>query len=339
VVARNVPHSGTYNRPMDRPDPAPPPHFDGRHFLNLEGPRENGFRQFLRWRLTGKKGAWPHRVDNPRQDAPLPDVGPGQLAATFVNHATFLLRAPGLTILTDPIWSERASPVTWAGPKRVRPPGVSFDRLPRVDVVLVSHNHYDHMDIPTLRRLQDRDRPATVTTLGNRAYLEKHGVDNVTELDWWQSWQSDQRLAVTLTPARHFSARGLRDRDRTLWGGFWIAPADAPSVYFAADTGAGVHFSMIRERLGRPDLALLPIGAYEPRWFMSEVHMDPAQAVDAHLTLGACTSLAMHYGTFQMADEPFDAPVRELAEAKRARGVSDEAFALPEPGETVLVSA
>jgi L-ascorbate metabolism protein UlaG (beta-lactamase superfamily) len=265
-------------------------------------------------------------------------VGAGQLAVTFVNHATFLLRTRDVCVLTDPIWSDRASPVTYAGPKRIRQPGISFDRLPKVDVVLISHNHYDHMDLPTLRRLVERDRPAIVTGLGNAAYLENKGVPDAIELDWWRSWRlPDDRLNVTFTPARHFSARGLFDRDRTLWGGFWIDAAGAPSLYFAGDTAMGVHFQFIRERLGPPDLALLPIGAYEPRWFMSEVHMNPAEAVEAHRILGARRSLAMHYGTFQMSDEPYDAPRRELAAAKERAGIGDEEFSVPEVGETVIV--
>jgi L-ascorbate metabolism protein UlaG (beta-lactamase superfamily) len=312
-------------------------HFDGRRFINLDGRPHQGFAQFLRWRLTGKKSHWPKWVENEHQDAPLRDVGAGQIAATFVNHATFLLRTRDLSILTDPIWSDRASPVSFAGPKRVRRPGISFDRLPKIDVVLISHNHYDHMDLPTLRRLVARDQPAIVTGLGNAAYLKRKGIPGAIELDWWRSWRlSDDRLSVTLTPARHFSARGLFDRDRALWGGFWIDAANSPSVYFTGDTAMGVHFQFIRERLGSPDLALLPIGAYEPRWFMSEVHMDPAEAVEAHRILGARQSLAMHYGTFQMTDEPYDAPRKELAAAKERAGVGDQEFGAPEVGETLI---
>jgi L-ascorbate metabolism protein UlaG (beta-lactamase superfamily) len=316
-------------------DPKRSDHFDGRRFINLDGVRRQGLAQFLRWRLTGKKSQWPEWVENEHQDAPLPDVVPGQIAVTFVNHSTFLLRTHNLSILTDPIWSDRASPVSHAGPRRVRKPGLSFERLPKVDVVLISHNHYDHMDLPTLRRLAERDRPAIVTGLGNAAYLRHKGVPDAIELDWWRSWRmsgDDDRLTVTFTPARHFSARGLFDRDRTLWGGFWISAAGAPSVYFAGDTAMGVHFQFIRERLGSPDLALLPIGAYEPRWFMSEVHMDPAEAVEAHNVLGARQSLAMHYGTFQMTDEPFDAPLKELALAKAS--MLNEEFDLIDAGET-----
>jgi L-ascorbate metabolism protein UlaG (beta-lactamase superfamily) len=320
-------------------DPKLSDHFDGRHFINLDGRRRQGFAQFLRWRLTGKKGRWPTWVENDHQDAPLPAVSPGQLGTTFINHATFLLRTPNLAILTDPIWSDRASPVSYAGPRRIRKPGLAFTHLPKIDVVLISHNHYDHMDLPTLRRLQERDQPAIVIGLGNAAYLKRKGIPGAIELDWWRSWRLDERLNITFTPARHFSARSLFDRDRTLWGGFWIDTAGAPSVYFAGDTAMGVHFDFIRQRLGSPDLALLPIGAYEPRWFMSEVHMNPAEAVEAHRLLGARQSLAMHYGTFQMSDEPFDGPLKELAVAKQRAGISDADFGIPQVGETRTVSA
>ena len=319
-------------------DPKLSDHFDGKRFINLDGVRRQGFAQFLRWRLTGKKGRWPNWIENDHQDAPLPAVGAGQLAATFISHATFLLRTPNLAILTDPIWSDRASPVSYAGPKRIRKPGLSFDRLPKIDVVLISHNHYDHMDLPTLRRLQERDQPAIITGLGNAAYLKGKGIPGAIELDWWRSWRLDERLNIISTPARHFSARSLFDRDATLWGGFCIDAAGAPSVYFAGDTAMGVHFDFIRQRLGSPDLALLPIGAYEPRWFMSEVHMNPAEAVEAHRLLGARQSLAMHYGTFQMSDEPFEGPLKELAEAKQRAGISDADFGIPQVGETRTVS-
>ncbi len=146
-------------------------------------------------------------------------------------------------------------------------------------------------------------------------------------------------MSITFTPARHFSARGLFDRDRTLWGGLWINAAGAPSVYFAGDTAMGIHFQFIRERLGAPDLALLPIGAYEPRWFMSEVHMNPAEAVEAHRILGARRSLAMHYGAFQMADEAYDAPRRELAAAKQRAKIGDDEFSVPEPGESIVIES
>jgi L-ascorbate metabolism protein UlaG (beta-lactamase superfamily) len=317
-------------------------HCDGRVFFN-PGPGEppalssagghgppRGLRQLLRWRFLGEQRAtWPARVSDPIF-APPPDfVGPDRVAVTFINHASFLVRLPRATVLTDPIFSERCSPVSWAGPKRVREPGISLADLPRPDVVLVSHNHYDHMDFPTLRALQARFAPLFVTTLGNARTLARLGIV-ATELDWWQDVTAGA-LRITATPARHFSARTPFDRNRTLWGGFMVSTG-AGTVLFAGDSGAGPHWGDIRARLGAPDVALLPIGAYEPRWFMAPVHMNPAEAVEAHLALGARRSVGMHFGTFQLTDEAIDAPLLALDAARRALGV--EAFGTLGFGET-----
>jgi L-ascorbate metabolism protein UlaG (beta-lactamase superfamily) len=251
--------------------------------------------------------------------APPPDVvAPNSVAITFINHATFLIRLPGAVVLTDPIFSERCSPVSWAGPRRVRPPGVALADLPAPDVVLVSHNHYDHMDFPTLRTLQARFAPRFITMLGNARILAGLGIE-ATELDWWQDVTVGP-LRVTATPAQHFSARTPFDRNRALWGGFMLN-VGAGMVLFAGDSGAGAHWEAIRVRLGEPDVALLPIGAYEPRWFMSAVHMNPAEAVQAHLALGARRSVGMHFGTFQLTDEAIDAPLHALDVARQTAGV------------------
>ena len=287
----------------------------------------------LRWRLRNKRARWPDSVENSRFAPPPDHVRPGMVAVTFIGQASFLLRLGGVTILTDPIFSDRCSPVSWAGPKRVRPPGLSLDDLPPIDVVLVSHNHYDHMDLPSLRRLQARHALRVVTTLGNGRRLARVGLDRVEELDWWQATRFGA-LEVTATQARHFSARTLLDRNRALWGGFMLRIGEA-SVLFAGDSGAGPHWKAIRDRLGSPDLALLPIGAYEPRSIMAAVHMDPAEAVQAHLALRARRSIGMHFGTFQLTDEAMDAPVAALDEATRRAGVA--AFGTLDFGETQCV--
>jgi L-ascorbate metabolism protein UlaG (beta-lactamase superfamily) len=294
-------------------------HYDGRYFFNPGLRRQaRGLAQVLRWRLRGERSAWPERVSDPQQPPPPDAVGPDSVAITFINHASFLIRLPGAVVLTDPIFSERCSPVTWAGPRRRRAPGLALADLPRPDIVLLSHNHYDHMDLPTLRVLQARHAPQFVTTLGNARTLRKLGIA-ATELDWWQN-VTVGALQVTATPARHFSARTPFDRNRTLWGGFMLN-AGAGKVLFAGDSGMGPHWTDIRTRLGAPDVALLPIGAYEPRWFMAAVHMDPAEAVDAHLALGARHSVGMHYGTFQLTDEAIDAPLHALDAARQAAEV------------------
>ena len=257
------------------------------------------------------------------------------MVVTFVGHATFLIQVASINLLTDPVYSERASPVSFAGPRRVRAPGVRFDDLPAISLVLLSHNHYDHCDLATLRALDRRFQPRLVAPVGNGRLLRSAGIRQVEEIDWWQS-ASAAPLPVTLTPAQHFSARSMLDRNRALWGGFLIA-AGSRRILFAGDSGYGPHFREVAARLGPFDLALLPIGAYEPRWFMKDIHMNPAEAVQAHLDLGARHSIAMHFGTFQLTPEGFDEPVRGLATALRQRGVSAEQFRTVDVGESVLV--
>ena len=322
-------------------------HFDGVCFRNLDGAPAGGkLLDLLRWKLRGGPlVAWPEQTDKDIVTPNLPaQVEPGRVAATFVGHSTFLLQfAGGFNVLTDPVWSDRVSPVTFAGPRRVRPPALALENLPPVDVVLVSHGHYDHMDIATLRRLDERFSPRFVTGLGNLAFLRKKGLRQVDELDWWQDCRAVGRKpgagewTITFTPAQHWSARSFTKRNTTLWGGFWIEPAHggSPRVYFAADSGFGRNFALVRERLGAPDMALLPIGAYEPRWFMKPQHMNPDEAVQTHVVLGAKQSVAMHFGTFRLTDEGIDEPAQALSTSLYARGVPTENFQVPLFGQTI----
>ena len=331
---------------MAEPTPTNAP-FDGSEFHNLDGvPAGKSLWDVLRWKWFGKPATpWPKHTDRDTVTPQLPPgVGQGQVAATFVGHSTFLLQlAGGLNVLTDPVWSERVSPVTFAGPRRVRPPALAFDDLPPIHVVLVSHGHYDHLDLTTLRRLDERFVPRFVTGLGNKAFLEGKGLRRVDELDWWQSWQPgvipgvDGDWKITFTPAQHWSARSARKRNTALWGGFWVEPmrGGAPRVFFAADSGFGRHFNLIRERLGVPDLAYLPVGAYEPRWFMRQQHMNPEEAVQTHLVLGARRSVAMHFGTFQLTDEGIDEPAEALAKSLSAHQIAAADFRVPKFGETL----
>ncbi len=310
-------------------------HFDGEVFRNLnpESTAGRSFADFLRWQRTGRPTPWPRWVENTAIPEPAGRLGPGELVLTFVNHITYLLQLNGLNLLTDPVYSERVSPVAWSGPRRVRAPGLAFEQLPPIDVVLVSHNHYDHLDVETLRRLEDGHRPLFLTGLGNRAFLEEHGLGRVRELDWWEGTvHGDARF--TFTPAQHWSGRGLSGRNRTLWGGF-VVECSAMRNYFAGDTGYWRHFRDIRERIGIVDLALLPIGAYEPRWFMRDQHMDPDEAVRAHLDLEARTSVGTHYGCFQLTDEGIDQPLLDLETARQRHGVSPARFRALETGETL----
>jgi len=313
-------------------------HFDGRHFHNLRDVPHGGFGRFLKWRWTRRVNPWSPR-QNLAVDRMLPPVirvGRGELQVTFVNHATMLVQVDGLNILTDPIWSERASPVSFAGPKRYHPPGIPFEELPPIDVVLISHSHYDHMDLPTLRRLEVAHHPRVVVGLGNGAVLRDAGLARVTELDWWQTLRLGPETQVTGVPSQHFSGRGLFDGDRTLWLGY-VLEGPAGPTYFAGDTGAGPHFAQIRARFGRPRLAILPIGAYRPEWFMEAVHISPEQAVEADEMLGAGTAVAVHFGTFALADDGQDEPPVELLRALSRRGAYSAAFWVLRPGERRVV--
>ena len=316
-------------------------HCDGERFFNPAGwLNARSFSSLPKWwaqqLFTDQRKPWPKSAPAP-QAPRLPAVVPaGKIAVTFVGHSTFLLQLPGLTILTDPIFAERASPFAWAGPKRVRPPALTLDKLPPIDVVLVTHNHYDHLDLPTLQWLARKRRPLFITTLGNRAWLGARGVDHVVELDWWQRHAAAAGLTVTCTPAQHFSARWPWDRCRTLWGGFALETA-AGRIYFAGDSGYCPAFREIGARLGPFDLALLPIGAYEPRWFMEPVHCTPDDAVRIHREVRARLSLAMHFGTFRLTDEAIDDPLLALTAARAARGVADSEFTALDFGETRLV--
>lgn len=289
-------------------------HFDGSRFHNHQaGWQTEG--SFLKWQLTKTMGAWREWVDEAPGPRPERRVDGGRVRVTWVNHATLLVQMDGLNILTDPIWSERCSPVTFTGPKRHRAPGLRFEDLPPIDVVLVSHNHYDHMDLATLRRLH----APIVVPLGNTALLMRRGVGGSRDLDWWESTRVSDRVTVTAVPGQHFSARGLTDRNAALWCGFVIS-GPSGHVYFAGDTGWGKHFAEIAERFGPMRLAMLPIGAYEPRWFMKPAHISPAEAVDAHLILRAKTSIGMHWGTFRLSDEGEMDPARDVAAAVAAKG-------------------
>jgi L-ascorbate metabolism protein UlaG (beta-lactamase superfamily) len=310
-------------------------HFDGRRFHNLQTTTHAGFSDMVRWMANRDQGPWQKWREITPAAPPPRRVAGGALRVTWVNHSTFLIQTEGLNILTDPIWSERCSPVSFAGPKRHHAPGIRFEDLPPIDVVLISHNHYDHMDVHTLRRLEARDRPRFVTGTGNGPFLRARGLSRVDELTWWQSIDLGA-VRVTMGPAQHFSARTPFDRNRTLWGSF-VIEGDWPRVFFAADTGYWRHFEEVRASFGAIELALLPIGAYEPRWFMRPAHMNPADAVQAHLDLQARLSVAMHFGTFRLTDEARDEPPQQLGEALDARGVPRDRFRVLRPGQTLTV--
>ena len=308
-------------------------HFDGRRFHNPNGANGRPFWMVPRMLLTPRR-RWPATVPvEPRRP---PSAGAGDVVVTFIGHATFLIQTAAGNILTDPMYSKRAGPLNVFGPRRARQPAVRFDDLPPISTVLLSHNHYDHCDRHTLGMLAKRFDPIVVTPLGNAALVRSAGIRRVEELDWWQDSKSSA-LPITLTPAQHFSARTPLDRNRALWGGFMLAPAGA-RILFAGDSAYGPFFRDIRQRLGPIDLALLPIGAYEPRWFMQIVHMNPAEAVQAHLDLEASESVGMHFGTFQLTTEGIDEPLRALEDACRANNIPPSRFRTLGFGESVRLT-
>jgi len=306
-------------------------HFDGQLFFNPWAPHDVKVGDFLKWQLNGQRVSWPKAVPNRATPELAKDLSPGELVVTFINHATFLIQLPDCNIVTDPVWSQRVSPVTWAGPKRVRPPGLAFDKLPPVHLVLVSHNHYDHLDRATIGDLAAHHKPRFFVADGDGPRLRQWGIRDVAELDWWDAVTIREDLSIHYVPAQHWSSRSTLDRNRSLWGGFVIRYRGR-SLYFAGDTGYGPHFAWIAKRFAPIDLAFLPIGAYEPRWFMSYHHMNPDDALKAHLDLGARRSVGMHFGCWQLTDEGINQPVVDLEQAMKARGVSRDAFWVPEVG-------
>ena len=316
-------------------------HFDGRKFHNIN-PRQHGFPDLLRWILSRQRGKWPTWRDSqpvPKPPERVPAVGDSAdaLRVTFVNHTTFLIQMFGMNFLTDPIWCLRASPVQWAGPKRVRAPGIRFEDLPPIDAVLLSHDHYDHMDVATLRRLHREHDPLFFTGLRNGRRLRRLGIERVSEMDWWEETAFPNRMRLVCVPAQHFSGRTPFDRDTTLWCGFVLVPppnsANSGALFFAADTGFGPHFEMIAKEFPDLRLSILPIGAFRPEWFMAEVHCSPRESVKAHKVLGTRLSVASHFGTFPLADDGEDEPAERLAEALQEEGLTSKDFRVLDFGE------
>jgi L-ascorbate metabolism protein UlaG (beta-lactamase superfamily) len=312
-------------------------HFDGKLFFNPGVDIDKPFSELIKWQRHRTPKPWPKWVENKSTPLLRKISKAGELDLTFINHVTFLGQLDGCNFLTDPVFVQRTSPVQWAGPRRVRRPGLELEQLPRIDFIVVSHNHYDHMDLASLDWLIKKFDPLIVVPLGNIKYFRSIGDAKVVELDWWQS-HCFNNIEITLTPAQHWSARGLWDRRKALWGGFYIRDG-RQRIYFAGDTGYCSHFSAIRERLGPPDLSLLPIGAYEPRWFMKLAHMNPADAVQAHLDLESNQSIGMHFGTWQMTDEGFEDPLIELEKAKALRQIASINFSVLEVGETRTIKS
>ncbi len=314
-------------------------HFDGERFFDPHGAPPRGRWDLLRWMADrygrGTRAKWPASAPSPFADRPPARVEGAGWRVSYVGHASWLVQTAGLNILLDPVWSERASPLKFAGPKRVNDPGIAFADLPPIDVVLVSHAHYDHLDVATLSRLAKAHRPRVITPLGNDTIMRSHDSAIAAEAyDWNDRTDIGAGVAVTLVATRHWSARSLSDRNMSLWASF-VIEAPGGKIYFVADSsyGDGRTFREAGERHGPFKLALLPIGAYEPRWFMSDQHVNPAESVQAFIYCGAETALGHHYGTFQLTDEAIDAPLHALADALKVAEISPERFRTLRPGE------
>jgi N-acyl-phosphatidylethanolamine-hydrolysing phospholipase D len=333
------------------------PYFDASRPHHRPGGFQNNYLPFdnespgklLRWQWE----AWRNNLP-PAPQQPTPQVAPDvafvqanaragaamQPALTWIGHATVLAQMGGLNILIDPVFSDRASPVSFSGPKRQNAPGLALAQLPRVDVVLVSHNHYDHLDEASVKALnqQPGGPPLFVVPLGIKPWLGELGINNAVELDWWQQ-HTVAGVDVVLTPAQHWSGRGLTDRLATLWGGFAVFAPDF-HLFYSGDTGYSKDFADIRQRFASRqgasgfDVALIPVGAYEPRWFMKGQHVNPAEAVQIHRDVGAKRSMGVHWGTFNLTDEALDEPPRALAKARREQGLADSDFVVLALGQT-----
>ncbi len=311
-------------------------HFDGERFLNPGREQvKKTLWDLIVWQASGKRVSWPDFVED-NLPFSLPSLSKdSDIAATFVNHATVYLRSKNVACITDPVFSKRVSPFSWVGPKRHRKAGFTVEQMERLDCVVISHNHYDHMDIPALKEIYERFHPVFIVPLKNADTLEEAGIKNIIELDWWQSHEVNDHLKVTLTPAQHWSSRGLRDRNKSLWGGF-VLQFEEKTVYFAGDTGYPGPFAKIATKFPKIDLSLLPIGSYEPQWFMKEQHLNPFEAVKAHLDLKSLKTMGIHYGTFQLTDEGIDAPLKDLETALQKLNISAQDFFTLKNGGSIL---
>jgi L-ascorbate metabolism protein UlaG (beta-lactamase superfamily) len=315
-------------------------HFDGKKFSNPGHKKDSSVGGYLWQRLIGEQAKWPDSVPVTPLPPPPKRVNDGSARVTFIGHATLLIQVGGINILTDPIWSARASPFSFAGPKRVQAPGVSLDDLPTIDVVLISHNHYDHLDIATLKKLNGRDKPRVIVPLGNRSLVAHAMPDSkVSEHDWGDTVSIGKDATISLEPMLHGSGRSPFDQQSSLWAAY-VIQASTLKLYYVGDSGYGDGslFKATGQKYGGFDLAILPIGAYEPVSFMNDSHMTPAEAVKLKADVGARQALAHHYEAFQLGFEAYDAPRQQLQTALAAAKMPEDKFLALKPGQAILVT-
>ena len=290
---------------------------------------ERSFGDFLKWRMTRKE---PKEVQIETSDQWKRLGEQSKNYAVWIGHSTYLLNNGDLTILTDPVFSKRASPFSWAGPKRLIAPAISIEELPDIDVITVSHNHYDHLDIASLKTLHKLNPNASfLVSKGDMDLLVRSGIKNVTEFLWWEDLEVKNTL-FTFTPVQHWSARGFRDRNKSLWGG-WFMQSSEHTIYHAGDTGYSDDFKETRSRLGSPDFAMIPIGGYDPLWFMRYHHVNPSESIQIALDLGVPKSFGMHWGTFRLTDEDILEPAQLIDQELKKLNLADDFFRTVKPGE------
>ena len=311
-------------------------HFNGRIFFNPEGKPPGRFRDLLKWQLFETRAKWPDTYASPfDKTKPVSRIDGDKVVVTMVGHATLLIQVAGLNFLTDPVFVRRASPVQFAGPSRINPPGVRFEDLPPIDYVLLSHNHYDHLDLASLKRLSDEHRATIICPLGNDTIVKSKVADaRFIVGDWGDQFELSDKVKVNFEPCHHWSARGAKDRRMALWAAF-VLETPAGKIYHIGDTGFhdGINYRAVFDKYGPMDLAIMPIGAYEPRWFMKGQHQNPDEAVQGHKLIQAKTSLGHHWGTFQLTNEAIEAPLDALEAAKSEHGLRNDEFVALRPGE------
>ena len=290
----------------------------------------------LKWKFTTTAEDWPEFIPLTSKPNLKPPIKENEVNLSFINHSTFLLQLKGINILTDPVYSERVSPISFLGPKRVHDPGVPLKNLPPIQVVIISHNHYDHLDLETLKKLEEKFKPIFIAPLGDETLLQNEGLTNIIALDWYQNYKVHD-TEIIFTPTQHWSRRGLLDTNKSLWGGYIIRKADK-KIYFGGDAGYSKYYKEIFNRYGAMDLSLLPIGAYAPRWFMQDMHMDPEEAIWAHQDLKSRKSIGIHFGTFQLTNESREEPTQKLQIHLRSQKISPDDFMVLEPGQSHVFS-